>query len=923
MQVKAMLSAAILSSAFGLSTVRRNTVIAGNLVGTNASGTAAVGNASDGIRIEGASGTRVGTNADGVSDSLERNTIAGNSSTGVLISGATTTNTVVAGNYIGTDVTGASAIGNVDDGVRITTSASNVQLTGNVISASTAGDGVEVSSAGSGVSIRGNLIGLGANGSTALGNRRTNVWVTNTPGVTVGGPNASDRNIISEAQVFFGVHFNASSNGIIQNNYIGTNQSGSSARPNRGESGVLVDGSSNNVQVLGNLISGNTGSGLIIRGTGINNTVVTGNIVGLNSTGADALGNGGYGIAVSGGATNVRIGTNGDGTNDLAERNVASANAFDGIAVRDAGTSSVVVAGNYLGTDVAGSLDRGNLLAGVAVFGGANNVRIGTDGSNDAFNESERNVISGNDRNGVYISGQAVSSAVVAGNYVGTTASGMNALGNGLAGVDINGGASNVQVGTNGDGVRDDTERNVIANSGTYGIYVRDSGTSNNRIAGNYIGTDATGSLDFGNTFDGIRIESGASSNTVGGLLAAQRNIISGNNINGVDIRGTNTVSNAVIGNYLGLDATGANAIGNTFNGVSVAFEANSTQVINNVSSSNGDIGIIVYFANNAVVQGNYVGLNAAGTVGRGNLGNAGILVGGAQNTLVGTNGDGVNDLAERNTVSANSQEGIQLEQNSTNTTVAGNYIGTNATGTAAIGNGFAGILLWAGANNNRIGTNGDGNSDALERNLISGNSGSGIQIEGSGTNNNRIAGNYIGTNAAGTASIPNAGVGVYMAGTASGTRIGTDGNGVADDAERNVISGNLSYGISINDAGTTNTVVAGNYVGTDASGLLDLGNKLSAVRINGSSGNTVGGSIAASRNILSGNGDTTSIFAYGVLLENGSSNNNLLGNYIGLGSDGTTAVGNQRTGVAIVASPNNTIGGTTSAARNIIGSNG
>ncbi len=104
--------------------------------------------------------------------------------------------------------------------------------------------------------------------------------------------------------------------------------------------------------------------------------------------------------------------------------------------------------------------------------------------------------------------------------------------------------------------------------------------------------------------------------------------------------------------------------------------------------------------------------------------------------------------------------------------------------------------------------------------------------------------------------------------------------------------------------------------------GLLDRGNKLSAVRIDAAGNTTVGGTATGAGNVLSGNGDTTSVFAYGVLLENGANNTTVAGNFIGLGSNGTTALGNQRTGVAIVSSPNNTIGGTSAAARNVIGSN-
>src|SRR6185436_2138646 len=89
-------------------------------------------------------------------------------------------------------------------------------------------------------------------------------------------------------------------------------------------------------------------------------------------------------------------------------------------------------------------------------------------------------------------------------------------------------------------------------------------------------------------------------------------------------------------------------------------------------------------------------------------------------------------------------------------------------------------------------------------RNVISGNTGDGIDIKAS--SNNVIAGNYVGLNVTGTARIANMGNGVLIENGATGNRIGTDGDGVNDSGERNVISGNASginANINIIDAGT------------------------------------------------------------------------------------------------------------------------
>ncbi len=105
------------------------------------------------------------------------------------------------------------------------------------------------------------------------------------------------------------------------------------------------------------------------------------------------------------------------------------------------------------------------------------------------------------------------------------------------------------------------------------------------------------------------------------------------------------------------------------------------------------------------------------------------------------------------------------------------------------------GVFIINNALQNRIGTNGDGVNDELERNVISGNFGDGIKIQ-NGSNQNSVAGNYIGTDNTGSVPVANARFGVFIQ-TANSNRIGTDSNGLADTNEGNVISGNLSNGYS------------------------------------------------------------------------------------------------------------------------------
>ena len=150
---------------------------------------------------------------------------------------------------------------------------------------------------------------------------------------------------------------------------------------------------------------------------------------------------------------------------------------------------------------------------------------------------------------------------------------------------------------------------------------------------------------------------------------------------------------------------------------------------------------------------------------------------------------------------------------------VAGNLIGFAPGSIAAIGNRFDGVQIDFGPSANTI-----GGSAAVERNVISSNSGDGVEISDGGTAGNVIAGNYIGTDSGGSQAEPNY-AGVEIDGGASGNTVGTDGNGVNDVSERNIISGNLLAGVLITDSGTENNVVAGNYIGTAVDGMGVLGN--------------------------------------------------------------------------------------------------
>ncbi|HEY3027403.1 MAG TPA: hypothetical protein VGJ55_14735, partial [Pyrinomonadaceae bacterium] len=244
---------------------------------------------------------------------------------------------------------------------------------------------------------------------------------------------------------------------------------------------------------------------------------------------------------------------------------------------------------------------------------------------------------------------------------------------------------------------------------------------------------------------------------------------------------------------------------------------------------------------------------------------------------------------------------GIGLyESAATNTHIEGSFIGTNALGTAAIGNSTG--IYFQRANGNQI-----GGTDPAARNVISGNLNNGILIENGGGAagvGNIIQGNYVGTNAAGTAAIPNqAGIGIVI-NSGQNNLIGGTAVGAG-----NLVSGNLNQGIRFASSfpAASFNAVQGNLIGTDISGTAPLGNGSWGVDITTVAGgptatsNVIGGATAAARNIISAN-------AAGVRV--GGDNNTAQGNFIGVGTDGIAVLGNHGDGIFVNGNLNHVGGG-------------
>lgn len=179
------------------------------------------------------------------------------------------------------------------------------------------------------------------------------------------------------------------------------------------------------------------------------------------------------------------------------------------------------IEGNFLGTNATGTAALGNAAHGVIVETGSANVIGGAA-------PAARNVISGNNGNGVYVVGAsfATSGNTVQGNFVGTSADGTAALGNLANGIQVSNTPNNVVAG------------NLVSGNGFSGIFLLNGATVGNIVRGNRIGTDVTGHIALGNTFEGVRIDPTAGGNTVGGSAPGDGNLIAGNGEAGVGIGG-------------------------------------------------------------------------------------------------------------------------------------------------------------------------------------------------------------------------------------------------------------------------------------------------------------------------------------------------------------------------------------------------
>ena len=495
--------------------------------------------------------------------------------------------------------------------------------------------------------------------------------------------------------------------------------------------------------------------------------------------------------------------------------------------------------GDYIGVDMTGKVARGNAEDGIN-----SNVATILIGGTTA---GALNVISGNLGNGITLLFNPApgSSALVESNIIGLGMTGTNPLGNGKDGVNsdvltttIGGLDPNAGLLTTGNA------GNLISENGGNGITIGGAVVTA-LVQGNYVGVNLTGTIALPNAADGVN--SLAASTTIGGTVSSARNLISGNGGNGITL-GTGAGSAVIQGNWVGVDAAGTNALGNKGDGVrsfavTTMIGGTIAGELNVISGNfgNGITLLSIVSGATALVEGNIIGLDKTGTIAvdsnHNSLGNAedgvnsdvpATTIGGLDpNTGLLTTGNA------GNLISDNRGNGITIGGDVTMALVQGNYVGLNGAGTSALGNKGDGVRSSA-----LVTTIGGTSADAL--NLLSGNSGNGITLlinaaSTSSTPASLIEGNLIGLDVTGKIALGNAEDGVnsdILTLTIGGTTAG----------ERNLISGNFGDGITLlNTTAGASAVVQDNIVGLDVSGTIALPNAKDGINSNVLS-TTIGG---------------------------------------------------------------------------------
>ena len=489
----------------------------------------------------------------------------------------------------------------------------------------------------------------------------------------------------------------------------GTSEPDYQGSPVVGLNGSLTTGSADGLRILGSDI---TVMGLAIYdfgGDGIEIINGGSHTISNNYVGLDLMGNAAgnfHGVKLVNSASN------------LIDNNVLSGNRRTGVFVNSALIEGSTFINNKIGTNPDGTQARPNGTDGMTIYS-ANNT-IGRPG--------EGNLVGGNTRWGILTTFANRGGNTLLGNKIGTDITGQFAIPNSVGILIQN---EQNQIGGTQPGAG-----NLISGNATYGVAIARGTADENRLHGNLIGTDDSGTGALGNGSYGIRITRGAD-NQVGGMAPGQANVISGNGESGVLVGFSGATNNQIVGNKIGTDMTGQTAIGNAKEGVRFIVSASDNVVSENQIAGNVGRGITTDRSS----SGNDILFNLIGT----NPDASAPLHNGTGGAL---RLQAAESLIEGNTISA-PDLGILALRDATDLVIKDNFIGTDETETVDLGMSTA-ITLISGANDNLVSGNTiannvkgvvvpNGQGNRITGNSIYNNSSIGIDLGPGGTNGNDL----------------------------------------------------------------------------------------------------------------------------------------------------------------------------------------
>ncbi|MBS0657679.1 MAG: right-handed parallel beta-helix repeat-containing protein [Verrucomicrobia bacterium] len=799
-----------------------NCVIQGNRIGLNNRETAALPNAQSGILINGNStGNLVGGTAAG-----QGNVIAGNTAAGLTFSGTGTGGNRVEGNFVGTDSTGApfgNAVGiSIEAGAHDQTIGGTAAGAGNRIAGQTGAGVAIIATGGVGNRVLGNLIS--GNGGLGLDLGAAGVTANDAGDADSGANNLQNFPVLTAAQSYFaGLTVDGTLGSVANADYrLEFFASPACSASGNGEGATYLGALEVQTGAGGSVTFSTTLPAIVPVGQVVTATatrlatgdtsefsacravtalaVPTLTVTNTNDTGAGSLRQALLDANANANPNQIVFNIPGAGVKTIAPLGalptLTAPVVIDGLTQPGATASAPLI---ELNGQSAGTGTSGLRVAGSAVIQGL--------------------VINRFDGHGLLF--ETLGNNVVKSCRIGLDPTGQIARGNGRCGIYLDQVSGNVIGGTAGDGNLISANNTLPTNQGgdLFDAGLSAFSSSNNFIQGNTFGPTSTDASTGVGQRIGILLTNGTA-NQIGGASAAARNVVvcSGH---GIYLRNSN--GNLVQGNYVGLNRAGLPGTGlsNLTNGVRIE-SAGSNRIVGNVISNTvGGAGDGLYLLGTltvgTVVQGNWIGLNGAGT-GEAPNGTGIQLDVGAEAFIGGrTAGEG-------NVISGNNQEGIRLATTGGNpipprATIEGNLIGLAPDGSTVFPNA-TGVQLDFAATGIQVGSGGAG------RNVISGNS-VGLSLVGSG---NVVQNNLIGTDASGTLARANT-IGIRLQG--SNNTIGG-----ASGASGNVISGN---GTSITTGGVPDAVgntIQSNFIGTRADGSTALPNSV-GLRLD-SSGNTI-----------------------------------------------------------------------------------